>query len=193
MLLYKTNDSTWALNPVPSLLLNDSPFLLSLHSMKLSFLTAHSHHRAIIGSFLYCKTPWKILSLLIIFIWYMPSVIESLEITLSTLTKQILSKSLMTFKLPHKKQILISHWTQFLNIFWNNWSCASSRNTLFPWLLERCSLLFFGFFCYLTSWLFLVSFSESCSFSQSLSIRMVPRSDFRLWFSICIYLSSSCH
>lgn len=151
MLLYKANDSTWALNPVPSLLLNDSPFLLSLHSMKRSFLTAHSHHRAIIGSFLYCKTPWKILSLLIIFIWYTPSVIESLEITLSTLPKQILSKSLMTFKLPHKKQILISHWTQFLNIFWNNWSCASSRNTLFRWLLERCSLLFFGFFCYLTS------------------------------------------
>lgn len=78
MLLYKANDSTWDLNPVPSLLLNDSPFLLSLHSMKLSFLTAHSHHRAIIGSFLYCKTPWKILSLLIIFIWYTPSVIESL-------------------------------------------------------------------------------------------------------------------
>lgn len=62
MLLYKANDSTWALNLVPSLLLIDIASKISLSlcfTMKLSFFTAHSYHHTIIGISLYCKTPWK--------------------------------------------------------------------------------------------------------------------------------------
>lgn len=158
MLLYKANDSTWALNPVPSLPLNDIASIISFSlciTMKLSFFTAHSHHHAIIGSLLYCKTPWKILSLFIIFTWYTPSVIEFLEITLSTLPKQILSKSLMTFKLPHKKKILFLIGHNFLTTF----------GTIDPVFLREIyfflgcwkNVLFFFFFCCCLVFFFAIS------------------------------------